>query len=73
MNTNLVDTMNANAKSIWKKVCDAHCMDGSDEDYAQWKEETQAILNECSEAAYDIAQTDGITAEDLETLLWYAF
>lgn len=55
MNTSLVDTMNANAKRIWKKVCDAHCMDGSDEDYTQWKNETQAILNECSEAAYDIA------------------
>lgn len=73
MGTSLIDTMNEEAKSIWKKVCKAHCMDGSDEDYTQWKKETQAILSECSEAAYDIAQADGIDAYDLETLLWYAF
>lgn len=48
-------------------------MDGSDEDYTQWKQETLSMLNECSEAAFDIAQMDGIDTYDLETLLWHAF
>ena len=65
--------MNADAKRIWKKVCKAHNMDGSDEDYTQWKQETLSMLNECSEAAFDIAQMDGIDTYDLETLLWHAF
>lgn len=74
MNTSLVDKMNANAKRIWKKVCETHYMDGSDEDYTQWKEEVQAMLNEIGEeAAFDMAQMDGITVDDLETLLWHAF
>lgn len=70
----LINKMNNRARKTWSQVRMSFNMEDTDEDYKQWKEETEGIREEeGDEGLYEICRMEGIEVSDLENLLWYAF
>lgn len=73
MNT-LISKMNDSARKTWDKIRKSHCMENTDEEYKQWRDETIGYLKEGGdEMIFDICSMDGVDVNEMEDVLFHAF